>query len=137
MALSLVAKKVAKRPIGTHVEVTVDTGDSLEKVIGVITDSDFTTGVEITQYDGKERAVELSLIKGFQEIKSLEDVLKGLTEGTKAHFSHGDEDNKEPNITGTVGENDGEEGIEIITSAGKELALDYSLIRSMLVLTEN
>lgn len=135
MALSLVAKKVAKKPIGTHVEVTVDSGESLEKVTGVITDSDFTTGVEITQYDGKERAVELSLIKGFQEIKSLEDVLKGLTEGTKVRFSHGDEDNKEPNITGTVGENDGEAGIEIITSGGKELALDYSLIRSMLVLS--
>ena len=94
MALSLVAKKVAKKPIGTHIEVTFDNGDSLEKVTGIITDSDFATGVEITQYNGKERAVELSLIKGYQEIKSLEDVLKGLTEGTKVRFSHGDEDNK-------------------------------------------
>ena len=136
MALSLVAKKVAKKPIGTHIEVTFDNGDSLEKVTGIITDSDFATGVEITQYNGKERAVELSLIKGYQEIKSLEDVLKGLTEGTKVRFSHGDEDNKEPNISGTVGENDGEEGIEIITSGGKELALEYSLIRSMLVLSD-
>ena len=38
----------------------------------------------------------------------------------------GDEDNKEPNISGTVGENDGEEGIEIITSGGKELALEMA-----------
>ena len=135
MALSFVAKRVAKKPIGTHVEVTIETGESLEKVTGVITASDFTTGLEITPYDGKKRDVELSLIKGCQEIKSLEDVLKGLTEGTEVQFSHGDEDNKTPNIFGTVSENDGESGMVIIPSSGKELELDYSLIRSMLVMS--
>ena len=135
MALSFVAKRVAKKPIGTHVEVTIETGESLEKVTGVITASDFTTGLEITPYDGKKRDVELSLIKGCQEIKSLEDVLKGLTEGTEVQFSHGDEDNKTPNIFGTVSENDGESGMVIIPSSGKELELDYSLIRSLLVLS--
>ena len=135
MALSFVAKRVAKKPIGTHVEVTIETGESLEKVTGVITASDFTTGLEITPYDGKKRDVELSLIKGCQEIKSLEDVLKSLTEGTEVQFSHGDEDNKTPNIFGTVSENDGESGMVIIPSSGKELELDYSLIRSMLVLS--
>lgn len=135
MALSFVAKRVAKKPIGTHVEVTIETGESLEKVTGVITASDFTTGLEITSYDSKKRDVELSLIKGCQEIKSLEDVLKGLTEGTEVQFSHGEEDNKTPNIFGTVSENDGESGMVIIPSSGKELELDYSLIRSMLVLS--
>ena len=137
MALSFVAKRVAKKPIGTHVEVTIETGESLEKVTGVITASDFTTGLEITPYDGKKRDVELSLIKGCQEIKSLEDVLKGLTEGTEVQFSHGDEDNKTPNIFGTVSENDGESGMVIVPSSGKELELDYSLIRSMLVLSDS
>ena len=135
MTLSFVAKRVAKKPIGTHVEVTIETGESLEKVTGVITASDFTTGLEITPYGGKKRDVELSLIKGCQEIKSLVEVLKGLTEGTKVQFSHGDEDNKTPNIFGTVSENDGESGMVIIPSSGKELELDYSLIRSMLVLS--
>lgn len=135
MALSLLAKKVSKKPIGTHVEVTMDTGEALEKITGVITDSDFSTSVEITQYNGKERLVDFSLIKGFQETKSLKDVLKSLAEGTKVRFSYGDEDQKEPDTSGTVGENDGEEGIEIVTSGGKELLLSYEIVRSMLVVS--
>ena len=133
MALNLFAKRLAKKPIGTHVELTVDNGDALEKVAGVITDSDFSTSVEITPYEGKARLLDFALVKGFQETKSLEDVLKGLTEGTKVRFSHGDEENREPDLSGTVGENDGEEGIEIITANGKELLLSYSIIRSLLV----
>ena len=134
MALNLFAKKLSKKPIGTHVELTIDVGSSLEKVAGVITDSDFSTSVEITTHDGDERLLDYSLIKGFQETKSLEDILKSLSTGTKVRFSHGDEDNKEPCISGTVGENDGEESIEIIMSNGKEQILSYSIIRSLLVL---
>lgn len=133
MALNLFAKNVSKKPIGTHVELTVATGSALEKVAGIITDSDFATSVEITPYDGQERLIDFSLIKGFQETKSLDDVLKSLTAGTKVRFSHGDEDNREPNISGTVGENDCAEWIEIVTSAGKELVLNYSIIRSLLI----
>ena len=137
MALSFIAKKAAKKPIGTHVEVTLDSGDSLEKVTGIITDSDFETGMDITTYDGKERSVDFSLIKGFQEIKSLEDVLKGLSVGTMVRFSYGDEENKTPNISGTVSENDGMEGIEIVPSGEKALAVEYYLVRSLLVLSGN
>ena len=137
MALSLFAKKLSKKPIGTHVELTVDSGDALEKVTGVITDSDFTTSVEVTTYEGKDRLLDYALIKGFQETKSLKEVLKELSEGTKVRFSHGDEENREPNISGTIGENDGEESVEIITSAGKEMVLNYSIIRSLLVQTKS
>lgn len=137
MALSFIAKKAAKKPIGTHVEVTLDSGDSLEKVTGIITDSDFETGMDITTYDGKARSVDFSLIKGFQEIKSLEDVLKDLTVGTMVRFSYGDEENKTPNISGTVSENDGMEGIEIVPSGEKALAVEYYLVRSLLVLSGN
>lgn len=137
MAISLFAKKLSKKPIGTHVELTVDSGDALEKVTGVITDSDFTTSVEVTTYEGKDRLLDYALIKGFQETKSLEEVLKELSEGTKVRFSHGDEENREPNISGTIGENDGEESVEIITSAGKEMVLNYSIIRSLLVQTKS
>ena len=133
MAMNLFAKKLSKKPIGTHVEVTVENGESLEKVVGVITDSDFSTSVEITSYEGDERLLDYSLIKGFQETKSLAEVLMGLTEGTKVRFSHGGEENKEPDTSGTVGENDGEESVEIITDSGKELILSYSIIRSLLV----
>ena len=120
MALNLFAKKLSKKPIGTHVELTVDSGDALEKVAGVITDSDFTTSVEITTYEGKDRLLDYALIKGFQETKSLEAVLKELTEGTKVRFSYGDEEKREPDTSGTVGENDGEEAVEIITSGGQD-----------------
>lgn len=136
MALSLFAKKLSKKPIGTHVELTVDSGEDLEKVAGVITDSDFSASVEVTTYEGKDRLLDYVLIKGFQETKSLEEVLKELTEGTRVRFSHGSEENREPNLTGTVGENDGESSIEIIPSNGKEMILSYSIIRSLLVLTQ-
>ena len=133
MAMNLFAKKLSKRPIGAHVELTIENGSALEKVTGVITDSDFTTSVEITTYDGNERLLDYSLIKGFQETKPLEEILKTLTEGTKIRFSYGDEQDREPTISGTVGENDGEESLEIITAGGKELVLNYAIIRSLLI----
>ena len=114
-------------------ELTIENGSALEKVTGVITDSDFTTSVEITTYDGNERLLDYSLIKGFQETKPLEEILKTLTEGTKIRFSYGDEQDREPTISGTVGENDGEESLEIITAGGKELVLNYAIIRSLLI----
>ena len=133
MTMNLFAKRLAKKPIGTHAALTVDNGDALEKLAGVITDSDFATSVEITPYEGKARLLDYALVKGFQETKSLEDVLKGLAEGTNVRFSYGGEENREPNLSGTVGENDGAESIEMLTAGGEELLLSYSIIRSLLV----
>lgn len=137
MAMNLFVKRLIQKPIGTHVEVTIETGASLEKVVGVITDNDYTTSVEITTAEGSERIIDYSTIKGFLETKKLEFVLKELTEGTKVKFSYGDANEKEPNLTGTVGENDGEESIEIITSSGEDLVLNYSIIRSLVVITNH
>lgn len=135
MAINLFAKKLMKRPIGAQVELTIENGSSLEKVSGVITDSDFTTSVEITTPEGNEILLDYSLVKGFQETKSLISILKELTEGTSVRFSYGDESEREPNCTGRVGENDGEESLEILTSDGRDLVLTYSIIRSLIVQT--
>ena len=52
---SLIAKRLSKLPIGTHVELTYGDGSSHhDQVRGVITDSDFTTSVEITNENGEE-----------------------------------------------------------------------------------
>ena len=133
MALNLFAKKLSKKPIGTHVELIFDSGEALKTVTGVITDSDFTSSVEITTCEGKEQILNYELIKGFQETKSLVEVLQELTEGTAIYFSYGEKEKREPDTSGTVGENDGVESIEIITSVGKEMILNYSIIRSLLV----
>ena len=68
MAMSFVCKKLSKCPIGTAVELTVDNGASLEKVSGVITETDFETGLELTFSDGHVRDFDYVMIKGFQRI---------------------------------------------------------------------
>lgn len=133
--MNLFVKRLLISPIGAHVEVTVENGTSLESVEGVITDNDYITSVEITTFDGDERIIDYSTVKGFQVTKKLDDVLKGLSEGTTVKFSYGDENEKEPNLTGIVGENDGEEAVEIITSSGEDLVLNYSIIRSLIVIS--
>ena len=130
---SLIAKRLSKLPIGTHVELTYGDGSSHhDQVRGVITDSDFTTSVEITNETGEEVLLDFSIVRGVQPIKSLEAVLRELAEGTVVRFSHGPETNREPELTGTVTENDGEENIAIQVKGGQELILHYSLIRSLL-----
>lgn len=133
--MNLFVKKLIQKPIGTHVEVTIENGASLEKVTGVITDNDYTTSVEITTVEGYERLIDYSTIKGFLETKKLDAVLKELTEGTKVKFSYGDASEKEPNLIGTVGENDGEESVEIVSAGGEDLILNYSIVRSLVVIS--
>lgn len=130
---SLIAKKLSKQPIGTHVELTYGDGASHhEKVSGIITDSDFTANVEVTTQSGEEIVLDYSIVRGIQVIKPLEVVLKELPSGAKVKFSYGSEDNREPNLTGTVIENDNEENVEIKLSSGEEIVLNYSIIRSLL-----
>ncbi len=131
---NLIAKKLGKQPIGTHVEVTYgDGGAHHEMVCGIITDSDFTANVEITTQSGEELVLDFSIVRGLQVTKSLEAVLREVPEGTKVKFSYGSENQREPNLSGTVVENDAEENLEIKTASGEELVLNYGLIRSFLV----
>lgn len=131
---SLIAKKLSKLPIGTHVELTYGDGASHhEKVAGIITDSDFTANVEIITQTGEEIVLDFSIVRGVQVTKSLDSILKELVSGTKVKFSYGSEDQKEPNLIGTVVENDNEDNVEIKTASGEELVLSYSLIRSLVI----
>ena len=131
---SLIAKKLSKLPIGTHIEVTYGDGVSHhETIAGIITDSDFTANIEISTPAGDEIVLDFSIVRGVQVTKSLADVLKELPSGTKVKFSYGTEDQREPNLNGTVLENDNEENIEIKTVSGEEMVLNYALIQSLLV----
>ena len=131
---SLIAKKLSKQPIGTHVELTFGDGASHhEKVSGIITDSDFTANVEIKTQSGEEIVLDYSIVRGIQVVKPLDVVLKELPSGAKVKFSYGSEDNREPNLIGTVIENDNEENVEIKLSSGEEIVLNYSIIRSLIV----
>lgn len=131
---NLKLKKLSRMPIGTHVEITYSAGDSNRKISGILTDSDFSESVEITAYDGECIVLDFSLILGVLETKSIREVLTNTPIGTKVRFSYGDENQREPNTAGTVTDNDNEESIEISVSTGKEIVLDYDLIRSFLVI---
>ena len=131
---NLIAKKLAKQPIGTHVEVTYGDGATHhETVIGIITDSDFAANVEITARSGEEIVLDFAIVRGLQVTKTLEAILREIPEGTKVKFSYGSEDQREPNLSGTVVENDCGENVEIKTASGEDLVLNYALIRSLLV----
>lgn len=130
---SLIAKKLSKQPIGTHVELTYGDGATHHEIVsGVITDSDFSANVEITTQSGEEIVLDYSIVRGIQVTKSLEAILKELPSGAKVRFSYGSEDNREPNLAGVVVENDNEENVEIMLSSGEELVLNYSIIRSLI-----
>lgn len=131
---NLKLKKLSRMPIGTHVEITYSAGDSNRKISGILTDSDFSESVEITAYDGECIVLDFSLILGVLETKPIKEILTNTPIGTKVRFSYGDENQREPNTAGTVTDNDNEESIEISVSTGKEIVLDYDLIRSFLVI---
>ena len=131
---NLIVKKLSRLPIGTHVEIAYGDGAAHHKqVSGIITDSDFSSSVEITSMTGEEIVLDFTIVRGAQPTKSLGEVLKELPSGARIRFSYGSEDQREPDQTGVVIENDNEENIEIKTDSGKELVLNYSLIRSLLV----
>lgn len=130
----LITKKLMKLPIGSHVEISCGDGTNYhEKITGIITDNDFTENVEITTDEGKEILLDYTIVRGIQVTKTIESVLKELTSGTVVRLSYGSEEHKEPDLVGTVGENDGEENIEIKTESGKEIILSYSIVRSILI----
>ena len=119
---SLIAKKLSKQPIGTHVELTYGDGASHhEKVSGIITDSDFTANVEIKTQSGEEIVLDYSIVRGIQVVKPLDVVLKELPSGAKVKFSYGSEDNREPNLFGTIVENDNEENKGTLCTVRRKL----------------
>lgn len=59
----LIAKKLMKLPIGSHVEIRYGDGTTYhEKITGIIIDNDFTENVEITTDDGKEFLLDYNII---------------------------------------------------------------------------
>ena len=61
---SLIAKKLSKLPIGTHIEVTYGDGVSHhETIAGIITDSDFTANIEISTPAGDEIVLDFSIVR--------------------------------------------------------------------------
>ncbi len=128
----LIAKKLMRLPIGTGIEVSYEpqTGET-RRIGGVITDSDFTSSLEITAADGENLLLEFDLVKSVSITAYLEDTLKTLPVGTKIRFSHGDAEKREPDTAGVVSDNDGESALEIQLGKGRELVLDYGEVRSL------
>lgn len=132
--MNLIAKNFLKLPIGTHVEVTYGNGTAQHELVnGIITDNDFSANVEITGNTGEAIVLNFSLIMGFRKTKSLDVVLQELPAGSSIRFSFGSEENKEPDQTGVVLDNDHEANVEIRLADGNEMVLNYALIRSLLV----
>ena len=135
---TLMTKKLKKMPIGTHVEVTYGNGTSHhEKVTGIITDSDFIKNVEITEKTEAglvESILDFDIVKSVQIQKTLCDILQELPVGTKIRFSC-EENQRTPNLEGTVSDNDHIENVEIKTTSGKEILLNYSVFQRLLVVS--
>lgn len=128
----LIVKKLMRLPIGTGIEVSYEpqTGET-RRIGGVITDSDFTSSLEITAANGENLLLEFDLVKSVSVTAYLEDTLKTLPVGTKIRFSHGDAEHREPDTAGVVSDNDGESALEIQLGKGRDLVLDYSEVRSL------
>ena len=64
--LSFIARKLLKQPIGTAVEITIETSSgTLETLRGTITDSDFETGMELTLDNGEAYFLDGSTVKSW------------------------------------------------------------------------
>lgn len=130
----LIAKKLSKLPIGTQVEITYENSSAqLVKISGIIADSDFEANVEINSEQGDEIVLDYSIVRGLSVTKSIESILKELPSQTTIRFSYGPEENREPNLIGSVLENDNAENIEVKLQSGQELILNYSAFRSLLI----
>ncbi len=69
MAMNLMIKKLAALPIGTHIELIHQAdSSSREKLCGIITDSDFTENVEITDADGNVTYQNFATVCNFRVI---------------------------------------------------------------------
>lgn len=74
---SLIEKKLSKLPVGTLIEVTYGDGAShYEKKQGTITDSDYTTSLELTTAAGEELLLDYSIVRGVQLLSSLQSTPK-------------------------------------------------------------
>lgn len=131
---NLITRKLSRLPIGTQVELTCGDGaDHYEKVGGVIIDNDFSDSVALLTPSGEEIILNYAIIQGVSVVKNLESALGELPPGTRIRFSYGSEDNREPELSGTVLDNDFEQYLEIQTDRGEELTLQYALIRSLVI----
>lgn len=134
---SLIAKRLSRLPIGTRVSITYGDGASHHEVLeGVITDTDFSSSLELTPSTGQPVFIDYSIVRAFSEIQSLENILHELPAGAKIQFTYGAQNSPSNIIEGEVIENDNEASLEIMTSSGQDLFLEYGMILSLITLSK-
>lgn len=134
---SLISKRLSRLPIGTRVSVTYGDGTSHYEVVeGVISDTDFSSSLELTPASGQAVFIDYSIVRAFSEIQSLENILRELPSGAKVQFSYGALESPSEMIQGEVIENDNEASIEIRTASGQDLTIEYGMIQSLITMSE-
>ena len=100
---SLMAKRMARLPIGTRLEVTYGNGGQHhDKVSGILADSDFSENVVILTDDGGEVVLDIGIIRGVQPIATLAGVLATLQPGTQVVYCLGSTEEEEEYWATTV-----------------------------------
>lgn len=135
MALPLIVKRLLQQGIGTHVELFCpDETNQLVKYAGVITDSDFTSGIELTTESGEVHFLDATQVKRMTVTKTVETVLKGLAPNTRIRFAYTPGEDMQPSISATVIDNDGIESLELrLDSNGAQEFAAYCSIGSVLL----
>lgn len=134
---SLISKRLSRLPIGTRVSITYGDGTSHYEVVeGVISDTDFSSSLELTPVSGQAVFIDYSIVRAFSEIQSLENILRELPSGAKVQFSYGSLESPSEMIQGEVIENDNEASIEIRTASGQDLMIEYGMFQSLITMSE-
>lgn len=134
---SLISKRLSRLPIGTRLSITYGDGASHHEVVeGIITDTDFSSSLELTPASGRAVFIDYSIVRAFSEIQSLENILRTLPSGAKVQFSYGVPESPSEMMQGEIIENDNEASIEIRTASGHDLIIEYGMIQSLIRLPE-
>lgn len=134
--MTLLMQKLQECPCGTNVEMTVGLADGLKKMTGVVVKNDLASILEIVTCDGNRECIEYAQVKRVKKSKTLENILRSLAVGTKIRFATIAEDDDEPCESGTICANDGTCSLEIVDDDGEEETLEYSFIRSLIIVTQ-
>lgn len=125
--------KLAEMPIGTKVELIYEEDVCfLEKLDGTLTNNDFCGFVEITDSRKREFILEYSIVREIRICQRLDSILRQTPPGAQVFFSAGPRENRVPDMSGTVLENDTDSRMTILTDQGARTYL-YDEIRSFLV----
>lgn len=124
------AKRIARLPIGTRLEVSYGNGGAHhDKITGILVDSDFSDNLVILTDEGSEVLLDISIIKGVQPLQTIAELLACLEPGTKVVYSL---DSATPAARAVVAENDHSESLCLSAPGGKEHLCSYSLLRCCL-----